>query len=123
MENQLNVHTQRIPLNGNHVLEIILKGEITFTSPLDVEKILQEQLQDSTQGVLLNFSGLEYVDSTGLGALASLSIKVSGKKMAAVLCEVSPRLSGLIRSCNLHGLLVIMDSREEALNYIKLQRR
>jgi len=117
----LSIETRRIPINGGYILEVLLKGEFYYTNYGDVEKAVTEEMKEGLKGILIDVEGVEYVDSTGLAKLVSLSIRASKRKAGVVLFNVSPRIKRLLQSIHLQDLLEIRKTRDEALDYLKSQ--
>ena len=121
MERGLSIETQRIPTNEGHILEVFLKGEIGLRNCGDFEKALLEQFEEPPKGFLMDMSGIEYMDSAGLGKLVVLSIKASRRKVGLAFFAVSSRVQRLLQSAHLNDLLMILRTRDEALDYLKSQ--
>lgn len=98
-----------------------MKGEFYYTNYGDVEKAVTEEMKEGLKGILIDVEGVEYVDSTGLAKLVSLSIRASKRKAGVVLFNVSPRIKRLLQSIHLQDLLEIRKTRDEALDYLKSQ--
>ena len=76
---------------------------------------VSELLSDYSQ-VILNFAGVESVDSGGLGSLAMLCLfaKATGSRVS--LCSVPPQVEKLLRLTNLSTVLEIHPTEAAALS-------
>lgn len=64
---------------SDHISVIDIKGEVTATA----ESALMEAYTGSgahTRAIILNFTGLEYMNSSGIGLLVTLLIRVNRQK-------------------------------------------
>lgn len=89
-------------VNGN---EVTLKVEgwlDTQAAPALMAEL--EQLDDQVNSLVLDFSGLEYMSSTGLRALVVAYEKVKG---ALVIKNASPRIQSIFRTTGLDKTLKI----------------
>ncbi len=119
MERGLSIETQQIPVDEGHILEVLLKGELCLANCGNFEKALLEQLEENPKGLLIDMSGIEYVDSAGLGKLVVLSIKASKRELGLAFFAVKPRVQGLLQSAHLNDLLRILRTRDEALDSLQ----
>jgi len=123
MNEKLTVQVQKVPTNGKHLLEVALEGELTFGCGADIEELALKGAGADATGVLLDMSGVSYVDSTGLGFLVGLSSKLAAGGVGFVLVGVKSRIEILLRSSNLWGLFLMKKTREEGLEYLRLENR
>ena len=83
-------------MNGNEAT-IKVEGWLdTQAAPALLAEL--EQLEDHVDSLILDFSGLEYMSSTGLRALVIAYEKVKG---ALVVKNVSPRIRSIFRTTGL----------------------
>lgn len=122
MNEPLLVETQEIPIEGGHVLEVRLEGEFLFSSGIDVVELVLKKLSQNTKGIILDLNRLGYIDSAGLGGLASLSMKAARKGARLAVFGVNPRVEGMLRASHLQGIFLMMETREEALRYIRSEQ-
>ena len=79
-----------------------------------LEKVLTEE-----QGpVLINFEGINYMDSTGLGELIGYLQKFEDKQRKMALVKPSHRILALLKITKLDTVFKIFDSREGAMTYL-----
>ncbi len=83
-------------MNGNEAT-IKVEGWLdTQAAPALLAEL--EQLEDHVDSLILDFSGLEYMSSTGLRALVIAYEKVKG---ALVVKDASPRIRSIFRTTGL----------------------
>jgi len=119
MQEELTVSTQRLPINGDHVLCVTLKGDFVWSSNVALDEIALEQLETNTRAIMIDLSDVGIIDSRGLGLLTTLSVRIIKKKMGFVLVGVSSRIEDMMRASSLVGLFVIKETQQEAMDYLR----
>ena len=76
---------------------------------------LVNMVQMGHERIVMDMAALEFIDSSGLGAL-SAGLKALGGHGEIVLCGISPRLLGLFQLTHVDKLFHIVDSVEEAVS-------
>lgn len=76
---------------------------------------LDANLPKGSQRVLLDLSNVDFVDSTGLGALVGLLKRLGGSGRIAVV-GVKPAVRRLFQLTRLEELFNLSDSEEDAMN-------
>jgi anti-sigma B factor antagonist len=79
---------------------------------------LEDILAGDTQGVLIDVSGIDYVDSTGIGELVGFMQKFSRADRRFALLRPQARLSSLLELTGLDRLFAIFTDREQALQHL-----
>ena len=59
---------------------IDVQGDITAQAETDLMNVYNEASQNGTRAIILNFSGLDYMNSSGIGLLVTLLIRVQRQK-------------------------------------------
>lgn len=86
-----------------------LEGEIDiYTSP-KLKKSLIEALEDKNSDMLIDFLKVDYVDSTGLGALISILKKVKESDNMVYVENVKPNIRKLFDITNLDKVFEIKE--------------
>ncbi len=99
---------------GGHVL-IRAEGELDMSGAAGIQQAVADALGDGHLLVLLDLSGVTFVDSTGLSAL--VSVHLSAEQAGSYLAVVSPRESvrRVMRLLGVEDVLHLHDSVDEAL--------
>ncbi len=92
-------------LGGNVVM-----GQEAMT----LRKMLRERL-DQQRPMLLNLSGIQYMDSTGVGALVEAKAHAIGIGQQFRVCHVPPFVSRVLRELHLSEILEVCPTEAEAL--------
>ena len=86
-----------------------LEGEIDiYTSPKLKESLI-EALEDKNSNMLIDFLKVDYVDSTGLGALISILKKVKESDNMVYVENVKPNIRKLFDITNLDKVFEIKE--------------
>jgi anti-sigma B factor antagonist len=72
--------------NSGHISLIDVRGSLTFLEAGALRESVATLLKEGRKNMVLNLSGLEYLDSSGIGELARVYVSVikSGGEMKAV---------------------------------------
>lgn len=92
---------------------IDLFGELDIYESSSFKEDMLEILEKYNDNIYLNFKGLEYIDSTGLGALISIlkSAQERGKKV--YLKDVNERIRKLFKITALEDMFIFVGGIDE----------
>jgi anti-sigma B factor antagonist len=65
--------------------------------------------------VLLNLSGVSFMDSAGIGELTSAHVSLTHKRGRLKLCELTKRMRDLLQVTRLYTVLDVYEREEDAL--------
>lgn len=102
-----------IRVSRRHPIPVIhVEGELDLFTAERFRECLRVQLAETNGKVIVDLSGMAYIDSTGLGILLQAARRSSGN-----LCVVSPRerITRLFRIAGITGELSIYASLPDAL--------
>ena len=105
--------TVRLVGAGTGVIEI--SGDLTAASEDALMDAYGEVAEGDTQTVVLDFSGLEYMNSGGIGLLVTLLVRAnrSGQKLLA--CGLDDHYKQILELTRLDEAITIYDDEAEAL--------
>src|SRR5215216_3637292 len=100
----------------NEKVSIIdIKGELTAFA----EGVLMDAYNQASDGrvraIILNFEGLEYMNSSGIGLLVTLLIRVNREKQRLLTYGLSEHYQNIFQITRLDDAIGIYDSEEEAI--------
>ena len=102
-------------VEGNDVLVIDLNEEnLDAGNAREFRDAVQAMMHERTQ-VVLDMSGVKFVDSSGLGALISCLRLLNSRRGDFKLCAMSKTVRALFELMRMHRVFNIYDSREEAV--------
>jgi anti-sigma B factor antagonist len=94
---------------------IDVKGELTAFA----EGVLMDAYNQASDGkvhaIVLNFEGLEYMNSSGIGLLVTLLIRVNREKQRLLTYGLSEHYRNIFQITRLDDAIGIYDSEEEAV--------
>lgn len=94
---------------------IAVEGQLIVGNRQELKDLVQESLQAGDRKFIIDFATTGYIDSSGLGALVSISKKVREQGGELRLAGLNEDLRSLFELTKLDTLFAIADSREEAL--------
>lgn len=101
----------------NAVASIIdLQGEVTGAAEEALMKAYTQASSPRTQVVLLNFAQLEYMNSSGIGLLGTLLIRVHRQKQQLWACGLSAHYRHIFELTYLNEAIRLFHSEAEALD-------
>jgi anti-sigma B factor antagonist len=72
-------------------------------------------VQSGQERIVMDMAALEFIDSSGLGALIA-GLKALGGRGEMVLCGITPRLLSLLQLTHVNTLFRMFDNVEEAVS-------
>src|SRR5215475_13770464 len=100
---------------GDSVAVVDIKGDITAAC----EPVLMsayEAAGASTSKLVLNFAGLEYMNSGGIGMLVTLLVRANRQRQELAAYGLSDHYREIFELTRLDEAITIYDSEESALN-------
>ncbi|MHB0969580.1 MAG: STAS domain-containing protein [Thermoanaerobaculia bacterium] len=103
----------------NDVTTLDIQGVIKLgESAREFSSYLDNVLNDESGPVLINFEGINYMDSTGLGELIGYLQKFEDRQRKMALLRPNHRILALLKITRLDTVFKIFDEREAALAYL-----
>ena len=102
-------HVEYASLNGTHIFKLI--GEVRAQSCISLDKLLNKvENQDGVVGAIVDLTETSFIDSTVLGILAKLGLKLKqAHKIQAVMLSTNSDITTLANSMGLGQVFVILD--------------
>lgn len=111
---QTNLTTQiRRPSATTAVIDI--NGEVTGFAESILSDAYNQAVEGNTKTILLNFSGLEYMNSSGIGLLVTLLIRSQRQKLKLLACGLTDHYKQIFELTRLNEAIGIYDTEKEAL--------
>ena len=115
---RVDLTTQIRNLNGNiGMIEII--GDVTGQSEDALMGAYNQVTSQGARNILLDFSRLDYMNSSGIGLLVTLLIRVKRQNQRLYACGLTEYYRQIFDLTRLDEAIVIYPSEEEALAAIK----
>ena len=99
---------------------LVLKGNMVAQTVSEMKTYLESYIEKiEARGLVLDCEQVEYVDSAGLGLLASIfkTLQKMGKKLA--LTRVNDRIMETFTLTNLNNIFIVTEDIPEAMNALK----
>jgi anti-sigma B factor antagonist len=105
--------TVRRPAPGVSVIDI--KGEVTGFAESILTSAYAQATSDNPKAVILNFSGLEYMNSSGIGLLVTLLIRAQRAKQKLMACGLTEHYVQIFDLTRLNEAISIHPTESEAI--------
>ena len=100
---------------SDRVSVIDVKGELTAFAEGVLMDAYGQASDGSVRAIILNFEGLEYMNSSGIGLLVTLLIRVNREKQRLLTYGLSEHYQNIFQITRLDDAIGIYDSEEEAV--------
>src|SRR6266480_4507912 len=94
---------------------IDIQGEVTAFAEQVLMDAYTEANTPSTRTIILNFSGLEYMNSSGIGLIVTLLIRVNRQKQRLLSCGLSDHYQHIFELTRLSDAILMYNTEDEAL--------
>jgi anti-sigma B factor antagonist len=98
-----------------HTSVIDIQGEVTAFAEQVLMQAYSEALLPTTRTIILNFSGLEYMNSSGIGLLVTLLIRVNRQKQRLLSYGLSEHYRHIFNLTRISDAIHIYDNEAAAL--------
>jgi anti-sigma B factor antagonist len=93
-----------------------VSGRITMgDASMALRDSVRELIAAGHLKILLNVSGVAFMDSAGIGELVSSYVSATNKKGSLKLCELTKRIRDLLQVTRLYNVLPIYEREDDAL--------
>jgi anti-sigma B factor antagonist len=111
---QTNLSTEvRKPNQQISIIDI--KGDVTGFAENILMDAFSQASNGSTKAILLNFSGLDYMNSSGIGLLVTLLIRTQRQKQNLMACGLSAHYEEIFKLTRLNEAIGIYPDESDAL--------
>ena len=93
---------------------VSLSGEINLRSSPKLHASLLKIIAGRPDRIILDLSGVSYMDSSGIGTLVEIKRRVERYKGSLILAALQPRVRGLLEITNLEQFFTIATDVAEA---------
>ncbi len=102
--------------NGVEILSFDNMNKLNILIAQTLKEEVAQYLTKANTKLILNLEGIEYVDSSGFGALLSILRNAKNNDSQFKICNVSSDVMELIKLLQLHNVFDICDNIDECLN-------
>jgi anti-sigma B factor antagonist len=108
-----------VTMNTRHVNAatsiIDIRGEVSAFAEQVLMEAYNEANTPNTRTIILNFADLEYMNSSGIGLLVTLLIRVNRQKQHMLACGLSEHYRHIFEITRLSDAIKIYDSEAAAM--------
>ena len=91
-------------------------GKITLgDGDQELGEAVRTALEAGARKMIINFSKVSYLDSSGVGELVGCYTSIKNKGGELRICGLNTRIFGLIKMTSLHSVFEVKDTEDEAL--------
>ena len=101
---------------GDKVAVVDIKGEVTAACEPVLMSAYEAASDGRTSRLVLNFAGLEYMNSGGIGMLVTLLVRANRQRQQLAAYGLSAHYREIFELTRLDEAITIYDSEESALN-------
>ncbi|HJY71176.1 MAG TPA: STAS domain-containing protein [Streptosporangiaceae bacterium] len=101
---------------GDEVAVVDIKGEVTAACEPVLMSAYEAASDGKTSRLVLNFAGLEYMNSGGIGMLVTLLVRANRQRQQLAAFGLSDHYREIFELTRLDEAITIYDSEESALN-------
>ena len=116
--------SRRIEINHEELGEghiLIVKGDIDLRSSPRLRDTILEKDDDRTAGLLIDLSGVHYIDSSGLATLLEGKSRFDSRRAGYGLVGVQGHVLDVLIVAHLDGVFPIYESREDGAEALGLR--
>jgi len=100
----------------NEVLILYPEGKVTLgDGDQELGEAVRTALVNGERKIVINFSKVSYLDSSGVGELVGCYTSIKGKGGELRICGMNTKIFSLIKMTSLHSVFEVKDTEEEAL--------
>ena len=100
---------------GDHASIIDVEGELTAFAEAVLMDAYNQASDGQVRAIILNFEDLEYMNSSGIGLLVTLLIRINREKQTLMTYGLSDHYRSIFQITRLDDAIAIHDSEEEAV--------
>lgn len=110
--NKLELHVRHV---NNHVSVIVVHGDMTAAAERHVMDAYSQASGPAVRGVVLNFAGLQYMNSSGIGIVVALLVQANRQKQRLFACNLNEHYRHIFELTRLNESISIYPTEAEAL--------
>ena len=107
--------TMSVRKAGDKVGVIDVHGEVTAAAENALMDAYTQASTNNAQVIVLNFSGLDYMNSSGIGLLVTLLIRINRQKQRMLACGLSEHYRQIFELTRLNEAIGIYDTEASAV--------
>ncbi|MFP3859495.1 MAG: STAS domain-containing protein [Bacteroidales bacterium] len=102
--------------NGIEILSFENVSKLNILVAQSLKEEIAQYLNKPGKKLILNLDGIEYIDSSGFGALLSILRNAKNNDSFFKICNISPDVMELVKLLQLHNVFEIHDTVEDCID-------
>lgn len=115
MSAHLNTHVRKV---AGNVAVIDISGELNGNGEDALMEAYSTASNGRTQAIILNFSDLDYMNSSGIGLLVTMLIRVQRQKQQLLAYGLSEHYQQIFELTRLNEAITIYDNEDAAVSAV-----
>jgi anti-anti-sigma factor len=111
--NIFSVQIQNLPQSSSFLVKT--SGAVDMKSAQELEQACERLVTRGGERLLFEFSGLEYINSQGLGVLLHLQKQLTAKGGGVAVVGVNERVKKVFMATGIHKVVPMYEDAKEAL--------
>lgn len=103
----------------NHITHIILHEEVNYATYPELKKLFSKLILENKRNLVIDLCDVTYLDSSGLGAIASAHIKVSSIDGVLKIINKKSDIKKILDITGLSKVIEVLPDLDAAINSIK----
>ncbi len=112
MKNSINIQVDQ----NENLATVVLSGEVDLYSSREARKIILELASRKVPIIIIDLSGVPYMDSSGLASMVEGLQKVETYKGKFILSGLQPMVNQVFKLSRLNTVFTIYEDIDTALN-------
>ncbi|MBN1411689.1 MAG: anti-sigma factor antagonist [Spirochaetales bacterium] len=100
---------------------IDVNGEMDLYNSYKLKELILKMMEKSIEQYIINLEKVDYIDSSGIGALIYICSTIKKKNMRLRICNIHGSVKKVIELTKLMGYFPISNSVEEAIKHIEAE--
>ena len=100
---------------SNDIIVCTPEGEIDIHTSVELRKVFDKIIKNNEKKLIVDFSGVPYIDSSGLATLIELLQRLKKLGGTLRLCSMAEKVKTVFEITKVHKLFSIFDTRQDAL--------
>jgi anti-sigma B factor antagonist len=106
-------------LAEHKITKVMVEGFLDAHTVPEMEKVIQDLLQQQKYRIIVDFSALSYISSAGLGVFMSVIGDVKSNNGDIVLMQMPPKIYKVFDLLGFTEIFSIVDNEEAAISAFK----
>jgi len=95
-----------------------VKGRVTLENSYRLKELLQTTMEGGENNIVVNLTSVEYMDSSGIGAIAFGATKLRQASGHLIVCGAQGSVKQIFDLVKIGSLVKMFDTEEEGIKFI-----